>query len=95
MTAKKRYGVTVSLYLDGSGVDSSDICLSCENENTAHKCGFALGEMSPMSEGMPCSFREGGSCALPAAKLAALRAAKHFLMAEIRKLEELVADILD
>ena len=95
MSAKKRYGVTVSLYLDGSGVDSSDICLSCENENTAHKCGFALGEMSPMSEGMPCSFREGGICKMPAANLAALREAKVFLLAEIRKLEELIADILD
>lgn len=86
-TFKKRHGVTVNLYLDGSGYDSC-LDLTCENSETANKCKFALGEMSPMPDGMPCCFREGGRCRRLVAQLDALKKAKTAIAAEIKQIEE-------
>lgn len=90
-TFKKRHGVTVNLYLDGSGYDSC-LDLTCENSGTANKCKYALGEISPMPEGMPCCFREDGRCRLLVAQLDALKKAKSAIIAEIKEIESQIEE---
>ena len=47
---KKRFGTTISLYLDGHGYESG-LDIICENgTETAHQCPFAMAEIMPMVE---------------------------------------------
>lgn len=84
----KRYGVTLSLYLDGTGGDSS-LDLYCEhNSGTAYLCPHALGEIMPMEDGTMCTFKRDGQCSRYAAQLDALKRAKSVIAARIKEVEE-------
>lgn len=86
--SRKRYGVTVNVYLDGHGYDS-DVALTCENADTAHLCRFARCEIMPMPEGAACCYREDGQCRLLCAQLDALEKAKAAVAAKIEEVRGL------
>lgn len=84
----KRYGVTLSLYLDGTG-GSNDLSLYCEhNSCTAYLCPYALGEIMPMEDGTMCMMKRDGMCPRHAAQLDALKRAKSIIVARIKEVEE-------
>ena len=85
---KKRFGATVSLYLDGHGYESG-LDFSCENDgDTARKCPFAMGDLRPMPARMPCTFRQDGTCTYLAAKLDALKKARGIIQRAISETVE-------
>ena len=87
-TIQKRYGVTLSLYLDGTGGESS-LDLYCEhNSGTAYLCPHAVGYVNPLPEGEMCMMKRDGRCPRYAAQLDALKRAKSVIAARIKEVEE-------
>ena len=89
---KKRFGATVSLYLDGHGYESG-LDITCENgTDTAHKCPFAMAEIMPMTPGMACAFTDCGTCCRVVAKIRALTLAKKIISSELKKLQNIMIE---
>ena len=89
---KKRFGATVSLYLDGHGYESG-LDITCENgTDTAHKCPFAMAEIMPMNPGMACAFNDCGTCCRVVAKIRALTLAKNIISSELKKLQNIMIE---
>ena len=85
-------GVSVSVWVDG--VDSSNDCITteCDHIDTQWQCPYALGEVSPMSEGDQCHRKANGDCRLLCAKVDAMKRAIKLLKSEIKKLEDEMED---
>ena len=85
-------GVSVSVWVDG--VDSSNDCITteCDHIDTQWLCPYALGEVSPMSEGDQCHRKANGDCRLLCAKVAAMNRAIALLKREIKKIEDEMED---
>lgn len=84
---KDKLGVTVNLYLDGSGYGSTDITLSCElNSDDQYKCPFMMTDIMPPKPGSKCAFKEGYTCLKAVASLDALKRAEACLKAEIKRI---------
>ena len=84
----KRFGVTLSLYLDGTGGDSA-LDLYCEhNTGTAFRCPYAIGYTNPLPDGEMCMMKRDGQCPRYAAQLDALNKAKSAITARIKEVEE-------
>lgn len=84
----KRYGATLSLYLDGTGGESS-LDLYCEHHSgTAHKCRYAIGYENPLPEGQMCMMKRDGMCPRYAAQIDVLKHAKSIIVARIKEVEE-------
>lgn len=91
-TIQKRYGVTLSLYLDGQGYDSS-LDMYCEHHSgTAYKCPSAISDVMPMEEGSMCVRKRDGKCPCYDEQLAALKRAKSVIAARIKEVEEEAAN---
>ena len=87
-TIQKRYGITLNLYLDGTG-GASDLSLYCQhNSGTAYLCPYALGEIMPMEDGTMCALKRDGACPRHAAQLDVLKRAKSVISARIKEVEE-------
>jgi hypothetical protein len=84
----KNFGVTVSLYLDGTSGESS-LDMYCEhNMDTAFRCPYAIGYMNPLPEGEMCQMKHDSQCPRYAAQLDALKRMKSMIAARIKKVEE-------
>ena len=89
---KKRFGATVSLYLDGHGYESG-LDITCENgTETAHKCPFAMANIMPMNPGTACAFNDDGTCCRVVAKIRALTLAKNIINSELNKLQNMLEE---
>ena len=89
---KKRFGATVSLYLDGHGYESG-LDIICDNgTKTAHQCPFAMAEIMPMNPGTACACNDGGTCRRVVAKIRALTLAKNIISSEIKKLQNIMTE---
>ena len=89
---KKRFGATVSLYLDGHGYESG-LDIICEHgTDTAHKCPFAMAEIMPMNPGTACACNDGGRCCRVVAKIRALTLAKNIISTEIKKRQNITSE---
>lgn len=84
----KNFGVTLSLYIDGTGGDSS-LDLYCEhNTGTAFMCPYAIGYTNPLPEGEMCMMKCNSQCPRYAAQLDVLKRAKSMIAARIKEVEE-------
>ena len=81
---RKRYGPSVSVYIDGNG-GQSDISVSCDlAQETECLCPFALGFEMPMPPGSRCILRNFTDCRAAAARLAALESTARIVARRIK-----------
>lgn len=84
----KRYGASVSIYIDGNGGES-DCNVSCDlSQDDEYRCPFAVGYEMPLPPGARCHFRDFSRCPRHAARLAALESARRILAREIKAEKE-------
>lgn len=84
--ANNRIGVTVSLYLDGSGCSGGcDIQKTCELPlEEQYRCPWAMADLMPMEPGTGCYYKDYGNCRKPGARIDALKKALAALKKDLK-----------